>query len=224
MARLHFVVEVQTEETFVKDLLAPSLGERSVFADARRVTTGRKGGTIYRGGYSCYGHLQRDLKLWMREDRNPNCWFTTMVDLYRIPNDVPGYEESRTIADPVKRVEFLERKLKADIGDSRLVPYIQLHEFEALLFSDPDSFSTAFPDSADKIADLARIRQQAVSPECIDDGPETAPSKRITDLFPRYKKVVDGLIIARETGLPRLRAECPHFNEWFTALLNLEAA
>jgi len=221
LARLHIVVEGQTEETFARVLLAPSLGERSVFADVHRVTTGRRGPRIYRGGLVSYAHLKRDLTLWMKEDQDSDCWFTTMVDLYRIPDDVPGYAESRKILDPVQRVKFLEQQLKSDVGHPRLVPYIQLHEFEALLFSDPGSFSTAFPDSTEEIAALARIRHEAASPEHIDDGAETAPSKRICNLFPQFAKPVHGPIIARDIGLPKIREACPHFNEWIDALLSL---
>ena len=221
MVRLHVVVEGQTEETFVRLLLAPSLGELSVFADVHRVTTGRKGPRVYRGGLVSYKHLRRDLTIWMKEDQHPDCWFTTMVDLYRIPTDAPGYEKSHKIQDPVQRVKFLEQQLKSDIGDPRLVPYIQLHEFEAPLFSDPESFSIPFPDNADEVASLVRIRQGAASPEHIDDGAETSPSKRICSLFPQYAKSLHGPIIAQEIGLPRIREACPHFNEWITTLLNL---
>lgn len=207
MVRLHVVVEGQTEETFVRDLLAPSLG---LIADVHRVTTGRKGPTTYRGGHTSYQHLRRDLTRWMAEDRHSESWFTTMVDLYRIPNDVPGYEKSRKIRDPVERVKFLEREFKSDIGHPRFAPYIQLHEFEALLFSDPESFLTSFPDNRQAVAALARILEQLSSPEYIDDG-----------AFPQFMKPVDGPKIAREIGLPKLRAACPHFNEWIDALLSL---
>jgi hypothetical protein len=87
----------------------------------------------------------------MKEDRNPYSWFTTMVDLYRIPTDLPGYQESFRYPDPVLRVKFLEQQLQLDIDHLRLLPYIQLHEFEALLFSDPDCFAIAFPDNPEAI-------------------------------------------------------------------------
>ena len=221
MVRLHMVVEGQTEETFVRDTLAPILGERSVFADVHRVTTGRKGLRTYRGGLLRYEHLRRDLTLWMKEDQRPDSWFTPMVDLYRLPPDVPGYDESRSISDPVRRVQFLEGALKSDLDHLRFVPYIQLHEFEALLFSDPGSFSIVFPDEADAIAKLVRIRETASNPEHIDDGAETAPSLRICNLFPQYTKTVHGPILARHIGLPRIRQECPHFNGWLEAILHL---
>lgn len=221
MVRLHMVVEGQTEETFVRDILAPTLGERSVFADVHCVTTGRKGPKTYRGGFLTYEHLRRDLILWMKQDQRPDSWFTTMVDLYGLPPDVPSYEESRSISDPVRRVQFLEDALRSDLSHRRFVPYIQLHEFEALLFSDPGSFSIVFPDEAEAIAGLVRIRETAFHPEHIDDGAETAPSRRICNLFPQYTKPVHGPIIARKIGLPRIRRECAHFDTWLEAILRL---
>ncbi len=223
LVRLHAVVEGQTEETFMRDVLAPVLGEHSVFADVHRVTTGRRGPRTYRGGLLNYSHLRRDLILWMKEDQQPESWFTTMIDLYGLPPDFPGYEESRSISDPFRRVEFLENKLKLDLDHSRFVPYIQLHEFEALLFSDPKSFSIAFPGETQSITLLADIRKKVATPEHIDDGAQTAPSRRIFDLLPQYAKTSSGPMIAREIGLAKIRKECTHFNAWIEVLLNLIA-
>ena len=224
MVRLHVVVEGQTEETFVRDILAPVVGEASVFADVHRVTTGRRRSKSYRGGFLRYAHLRRDLELWMSEDRGVDSWFTTMVDLYRLPQDVPGYSGSRSIADPVKRVRFLEDALKADLGHRQFIPYIQLHEFEALLFSGPASFAAAFPDEYGAVAELGRIRRSAASPEHIDDGIGTSPAERIRGLLPQYTKAVHGPIIAGRIGLARMRKECAHFNEWIDLILGLDEA
>jgi hypothetical protein len=215
------LVEGQTEETFVRDILAPVLGESLVFADVHRITTGRKGPKVYRGGHLKYEHLRRDLTIWMKEDQRPDAWFTTMVDLYGLPADVPGYDESRLISDPIQKAQFLQNELKSDLGHWRFLPYVQLHEFEALLFSDPDSFFAAFPDEVDAVAAITRIRRTVTSPEHIDDGADTAPSRRICDLFPQYTKTVHGPIIARRIGLPKMRQECAHFNAWLEAILAL---
>ena len=221
MVRLHAVVEGQTEETFFRRTLVPFLGERSIVADAHRVTTGRRGPRMYRGGFVKYEHLQQDLVLWMKQDQHADAWFTTMIDLYRLPQDVPGFGESRAIRDPIKRVELLESRLKSEVDHRRFIPYIQLHEFEALLFSEPASFEIAFPDRSAEIASLVEIRRNAVSPEHIDDGAETAPSVRICRILPNYVKPLSGPIIAHEIGLPRIRQECAHFNAWVNALLGL---
>jgi Domain of unknown function (DUF4276) len=220
--RLHFVVEGQTEETFVRDILAPELASKAIIADAHRITTGKKRGILYRGGFVTYEHLRRDLGLWMNQERNQSdARFTTMVDLYRLPHEFPGMEECRKIPDVFERVEFLESRLGKDLNDTRFVPYIQIHEFEGLLFSGTDQFSAVFPGSSPEVQRLRRIRDEFDSPEHINDGAETAPSKRICNIFPAYAKTSYGLTIAKAIGLARMREECKHFNNWIEGLLNL---
>lgn len=221
MVRLHAVVEGQTEETFFRDILVPVLAEHKVYAGVHRITTGRKHTTAFRGGLVKYEHLRRDLTLWMKEDQKPDSWFTTMIDLYRLPSDFPGKARAAAIADPIERVRFLESELQTDLDHRRFLPYIQLHEFEALLFSDPDSFSIAFPNETAAIAKLNGIRQSAASPEHIDDGENSAPSRQICRLLPDFVKPASGLIIAAKIGLHRIRRECRHFDAWFESLLKL---
>ena len=152
-----------------------------------------------------------------------------MVDLYRLPNDFPGYDACQRISEPKKRVECLEEHFARDIrellGDSvisqRFIPHIQLHEFEALLFSDPDKFLDAFPDAGAAVARLHAIRAQYGGPEDIDGGETTAPSKQILDVLPDFVKTVAGILIAKQIGLAAFRRECPHFDEWVMKLLQL---
>jgi hypothetical protein len=221
LIRLHAVVEGQTEETFFRDILAHVLAGHEIYADVHRITTGRKRTVTFRGGLLAYEHLRRDLTLWMKQDRKPESWFTTMVDLYRLPADFPGIAKAAAIADPIERVRFLENELQADLNHRQFVPFIQLHEFEALLFSDPNSFSIAFPNNPAAIAKLNEIRRAAPSPEHIDDGEDTSPSQRICRVLPDFVKPASGPIIAREIGLDRIRSECQHFNAWIEALLTL---
>jgi len=219
--RLHLVVEGQTEETFVRDVLAPELGRHSIAADVHRITTGRRRDRSFRGGFVSYDHLRNDLALWMKQDRREDAWFSTMVDLYRMPPDFPGWERSRRISDPMERVTFLEREFLSAIEHRRFLPYIQLHEFEALLFADPGKFLVSFPGAQREVAELDAIRRGAPTPEHIDDGEDSAPSKRVCALIPDYAKPANGPVIAAAIGLPTLRRECPHFGKWFERLLGL---
>ena len=219
--RMHFVVEGQTEETFVRNVLAPELGVRGVYCDAHRVTTGRRGGKVYRGGLLSFAHLRKDLELWMKQDSASGSWFTTMVDLYRLPSDFPSITESRRIVDPIKKVELLEQSFGSAMSHPRFVPYVQLHEFEALLFSDPRSFSIAFPGISEEVAKLQAVRSAFDTPEHIDEREHYAPSKQILRILPEYDKSVSGPLIAKQIGLEKLRKECHHFDTW---LARLEAA
>lgn len=188
MRRLHVLAEGQTEEAFVNQVLAPHLAGFDVVADVRCVTTGRdrhRLDVVYRGGLRDYGKVQRDLQRWMAEDRD--AVFTTMIDLYALPRDFPGFTEAARLADPYARVRHLEQALGGDIGQHRLIPYIQLHEFEALLFSDPEKFDWHYIEHDRAISRLAELARQFDSPELIDDGAATAPSKRIIAEIPEYE-------------------------------------
>ena len=94
-----------------------------------------------------------------------------------------------------------------------------LHEFEALLFSDCRKFAHGInqPDLASK---FQKICDDFLTPEAIDDSPETAPSKRIEALVPGYEKPLFGTVAALEIGLPAMRDACPHFNDWLNRLTN----
>lgn len=218
MIRLHFVVEGQTEETFVRDVLSVDLEAYDIFADAHRVTTGRRRGRTFRGGLVSYAHLRNDLKRWASEDRRADARFTTMIDLYRLPPDFPEAARFSPSGDPLSRVQSLEEAFGRDISEPRFLPFIQLHEFEALLFSDPAAFQAAFPNRSKQIEELYRIRDAFPSPEYIDNGESTSPSKRICQLFPDYEKQVSGALIAARIGLESMAAECAHFGSWLAAL------
>ncbi len=222
MIRLHMVVEGQTEETFVREVLSPELWPLEIFPDARCVETGRRGAYIHRGGGWQYSKWKKDLTLWMKEDQHPEVWFTSMVDLYRLPTDFPGYEACGTIPDPHARVQCLEKYFRDDINHPQFIPYIQLHEFETILFADVASFETVYPGETAKIAQLAAVRNSFPSIDHINNGQHSAPSKRILAVFPEYDKALAGSLIAIDIGLPTICAESPHFNQWFQLLKELK--
>lgn len=190
---------------------------------ARCVETRRKGGVKYRGGIVSYQKARKDIALWMLEDQNTDARFTTMFDLYALPHDFPGYEEAARLQDPYDRVRILEDSLREDAPDSRLIPYIQLHEFEALLLADPQKFDAQFNENRVGIQRLVRMANGFKSPELIDDGPDSAPSKRIAEEIPAYprSKVSAGPITAERIGLHTLRTKCEHFDAWLGKLESL---
>ena len=221
--RLNFVVEGQTEETFVNRLLAPELGARSIGASARCVMTKRTARAKYRGGIPNYEKAKNDILNWMREDSNADARFTSMFDLYRLPNDFPGYEDAMRLSNPYKCVSLLEDAMREDISDYRFIPYIQLHEFEALLLSEPGKFDVHFLNDGGGIRNLVQLASEYESPELINQGAETSPSKRIIKEMPRYEKqkASAGPRVAEAIGLPTLRAKCKHFSEWLEKLESL---
>ena len=221
--RLHFIVEGQTEETFVNRTLCPHLANLSIWVRARCVMTSRKRGVRHRGGIRNYAQAKRDINAWMMEDQNPDARFTTMFDLYGLPRDFPGFQDAARRPDPYERVSILEDALSEGISDSRFIPYLQLHEFETLLLSDPQKLDSQFYDRSVGIRRLVEVASDFESPERINDGINTAPSKRIADEIPEYgrMKASAGPIVAEKIGLPTLRLKCEHFGDWLGKLERL---
>ncbi len=220
MIRLHAIAEGQTEQAFVQHVLVAHLAQFGVFADARCVLTSkdRRAGKTYRGGLVSYTKAKADILDWIKEDANADCRFTTLFDLYRLPKDFPGYHEAKRAGTAYRRVEILEAALAQDIDDRRFIPYIQLHEFESLIFADPERLDWEYLEHDAAIQRLVNIANKA-APELINDGEETAPSKRILKEIPEYDKA--GVAVVGKIGLPVLREKCPHFDAWVTRLEGL---
>ncbi len=224
MVRLNFIVEGHSEESFVNQVLVPHLASFAVFARVRRAETSRSGARIYRGGVLRWNRAARDIRLWAREDNNPDARFTTMFDLYRLPRDAPGTAASK--GDPWKRVYAIEAAMSRQFDDPRVLPYVQLHEFETLLFADILRLRDFFPHRLKEVDDLALSVKKFGSPEEIDEGAETAPSRRVIAAMPEYagQKPVAGPETLRRIGLATVRSCCPHFSAWLGCLESLAHA
>jgi hypothetical protein len=222
MPRLNMIVEGRTEELFVQEVISPALVAQEVWVSVRRVQTSvdKKLGRRYRGGLDNYAKARKDLLSWLKQDHDAAAFFTTMFDLYALPGDFPGFAEASRLGDPYRRIAALEDSLRQDVGDRRFIPYIQLHEFEALLLSDPSQFDWEFTEHAEAIGRLVALAAESESPELINDGNESAPSKRIIQAIPEYeaRKASAGPLIAAKISLPVLRQKCPHFDEWMKKL------
>lgn len=147
-----------------------------------------------------------------------------LVDYYGIKDQFcfPGWKEAKKIADKAERIHFLIDKMAEDIPEQyrfRFIPYIQLHEFEGLLFSDVSAFLKSFEESELDYAALQATAEAFESPELINNSPDTAPSKRLIAAVPDYNKVVVGICVAMDIGLEKMREKCPLFNEWVDRLM-----
>lgn len=219
--RVYLVVEGQTEETFVKQTLVPPLAARGVFVAPMRITTSRTSLRVHKGGYVTFAHLERDIRRLLKQDAYAHV--SSMVDWFRMPTDTPGWGAASAFADPYAAVAALEASLAEHFESARFVPYVQLHEFEALLYTDPAAAQEVTGSAA-----LARTMVDALSkhgdnPELINTTPQGAPSKRIESVFPRYEKVTHGVLIAHRISLQSLRSRCRHFAEWCSKLEGLPA-
>ena len=221
---LHIITEGPTEQQFVLKVLAPHLAHYQVYADARCILTSRDkhAGRQSRGGLPNYIKAKNDIQTWLKEDSRTNCRFSTMFDFYALPNDFPDFTNAQKKTDPYQKIDCLEAALAQDILDNRFIPYIQLHEFEALILADAQKLDWEYLEHERAIANLVAMVGDTC-PELINDGAETAPSKRILKQIPEYDKVTAGWTVAEQIGLATLRQKCPHFNEWLTRLEQLGA-
>ncbi|MCB0144473.1 MAG: DUF4276 family protein [Caldilineaceae bacterium] len=207
----------------MRSVLSPFLAQRGIFVSVRSVETSRSARKIHRGGLVSYIKARNDLMRWMKEAKDWDVYFTTMFDLYGLPTDFPRFDQAKSQNDPYAKVADLERAFGRDVADQRFIPYIQLHEFEALLFADVSKFDWEFLEHERQIRRLQSVAEQFDNPELIDQGRETAPSKRIISEIPEYenRKTSAGPIIAEKIGIDTLRKSCPHFGEWVTSLEGL---
>lgn len=224
---VNFIVEGYTEKAFVNNVLREYLAHREIYVHARCVLTAKdkKKGKYYKGGLNNYLKIRNDIISWMKEEKRNEVYFTTFCDLYRLPNDFPNYADAQRQNDPYDKVCMLEAAFKHDVlnevGQDRFIPYIQVHEFEALVLANPEKLSLEYLEHEEAIEKLVTLVHSFDNkPELINDGYQTAPSKRILKEIPEYKKLNVVPTVLKEIGVDALRKHCPHFNDW---LKNIEA-
>jgi len=216
---LDILCEGQTEELFVTKVLKPFLSNLGWVVKSRLLVTSKKKNA--KGGMISYQQAKGDLIKWIDEvsqKRNETHYFTTMFDWYALPTDFPGYQDASRIQDVYLQVEKIENEFSKDIIYSRFIPYIQLHEFEALLFCDIEKLEKDYPNSKKEISELAKILfAYNNNPELINSSQATAPSHRIINALKRkykYNKPRSGSSVTASIGLDKLRNKCMHFNFW----------
>ncbi|MFO1369571.1 MAG: DUF4276 family protein [Marinagarivorans sp.] len=221
MIRVHVICEGQTEEMFVNEVMADIFTPQGIYLFPSLV--GKPG---HKGGNFKFQRVLHDVKSCLLDDTQ--AYSTTFFDFYGLPEDFPGKTEAlalQNIEDKRSRVEErLVEQLTAHIGKDamrRFIPYVQMYEFEGLLFSKPDSIASEIGE-AGLAAQFERIRNAFDSPEHVNNSSATAPSKRIKALFDQYDKVIHGSLVALDIGITTMREECHLFNDWVGQLLALE--
>ena len=217
MKSIYILCEGETEAEFVEKLLRSHFKALDKHLEPIILSTKRdRSGTKFTGGVSSYEKIRTDLQKLLR-DSHVDC-VTTFLDYYGLPEDFPGkagmaYRKFKT---PYERVTYLEEKFAEDIDDRRFLPYIMLHEFEAVLFTDLEALEEVVGVSPDfrKLGDWQRFS----SPEEINDGKDTHPSARLGKAYRGYRKALHGPQAAMQIGLERIREKCLHLDEWIRKL------
>ncbi len=220
---VYLVVEGQTEQTFVRKLLAPYVASRNnIFLHAALI--GKVGGSV------SFEKAKNDIENFLKQQ--PNTYISTMVDFFRMDTKWPGYQK---VCTPLGSGRKMTAKEKAEIIEgetitrlnelfpsrnvqNRVIPYVQMHEFEALLFSDAGKLAeNSFID----LGEIKKILCQYESPEDINEDPQKAPSKRLGVLNRGYKKTVTGIAIASAIGIEKMREQCKNFDTWLNKIEQL---
>jgi hypothetical protein len=214
MTRVHVICEGQTEERFVNTVLVPALSNKGIHLYPTLI--GKKGGTIR------YDRIRLDIRNFLLGDTTSYC--TTFFDYYGLPEDFPGKQSAYAMRSIMEKFQGVTQAFVEALSNSidtnalqRFVPYVQMHEFEALLFSDPAGFARGIGQPA-LTSPLQKVRNEFKTPEDINDSPMTAPSKRVLALCPQYDKPLHGSLAADAITLSAIRGECSLFNQWLETL------
>ncbi len=211
MIRIGVICEGQTESSFVNRCLAPYCLQEANVLLIPRLLAARSG--RHRGGHVTVERLAEAVYC----DRFQFDCVTTLVDFYGF-QDAAG--RGKTALEEDIRAAVIERN--PDLDPRNVLPYVQMHEFEALLFSDVTAFELALCErwTPEVKSALLAVADEFPHPEAINNSPETAPSKRLKRLIPRYDKILDGVLVAEAIGVDAMRRRCPLFDGWMEKLMH----
>lgn len=214
--------EGPTEERFIKQVVAPALHGLQIYLKPRLLHTSQSG----RGGALSIDRFLLNARNTLRQ--NPDAVLSSFIDLYGLDTNFPGFQDSKKLVNVHQRVALLEQALHDAVVEhvgcraDRFLPHIQPYEYEGLLFSDVNALAATEPTWGKALSALRRVRESFDSPEHINDGYETKPSRRLEDLLhPKYKKTTHGPRAAARISLETIERECAHFQGWMNRLRGL---
>jgi len=214
MRGLYIIVEGQTEEVFVNSLLCPYFNSKGIY-DVRAIKIQTSPG--HKGGDLKYDRYKPTVEKLLRQE--PDILVTSLIDFYRLKTDFPKYNEAKSITNINERVSFIESAMSESINNQRFLPYIQVHEFEGILFSAKNGFEYLPEIPERNLNELLSIVNGYANPESINEGEKTHPSKRLKNLIPGYQKTFHGPMIAIENGIQSVIDRCPRFRNWIEVLI-----
>ena len=215
MTRLLILVEGQSEKFFVERTLAPHLALHRVYVQPSVLWTKRlPSGGGFRGGVSNWNQILMNLR---RLTHDGDAWVSTLLDFYGLPEDFPGLHDAPGAGHGRKKVTALQKRFAVELNHTRFIPFFALHEFEAWLFSAPETVAEHF-GNADLVSKLCDAVREAGEPELINHGRDTHPKARLHQMDCGYKETSDGSTLMEKIGIATIRAACPHFDSWLKQL------
>lgn len=210
------IVEGKTEQLFIENILAPYFAPKGIYLKATQITKkGQKGGDVR------FSRAKTDIRNHLRQ--RADTFVSIFVDYYGI-KEWPGLDSVPDNATPEQIAEHLNTKVKqailTEFPDSnsavRFIPFLAVHEFETLLFSDTAVLAA---ELGIKKTTIDKVISECGSPERINNSPETAPAKRLENWSKgHYGKTSTGIAIAGKVGIMKMREQCPLFNAWLNSL------
>ncbi|ETD22701.1 DUF4276 family protein [Helicobacter macacae] len=222
MKRVYILCEGQSEEVFIRQVLAPYFininSQHCLIPIVTKTSAGHKGGGLK------YHRIKKEILALLN---HKEAFVSTFFDYYALPNDFPKYDKQN--GDIYEKVAILEQGFYEDINDSddcyqRFFPHIQPYEFESLLFSDIDKIiqaDTEWSNNKSYFIGLKAIIDEFNNPELINNSLQTSPSHRLKNILPTYRKVLHGKIITEKITITHIREKCSHFNEWCKKIASL---
>lgn len=215
MKKLIIICEGNTEFQFCQDVLRPYFKPKDIHIEYRLIAKST-------GGIVKWEFLKSDIENYLKAEAD--VFVTTFIDLYGIQSQHKFPEFNTVAANNLQRTINMEAGMKTDIDKSlvsRFIPYIQLHEFESLVFCSLDVLKTKFMPSEANFTELENIINSHATPEDINNSPITAPSKRLLKNITVYSKKLCSVSITKDIGMAELKNKCPHFNNWIEQLENI---
>lgn len=217
---LFFYVEGQEEELFVNRVLRDHLRQFGVVVQKPilAATSFRIGAydeaDVTVGGVTNYKAIREDILDQFVTSEVGAAVLTTLIDLYALPANFPGHKDAiEQGLTGGKKAAHIEQAWKADIGHMNFFPYIQVHEFEALVLTRPSALKEFYPEHEAGIEKLRKECAPFHTPEDINEVKVTSPSHRILAFVPSYRKI-DGFRHLQDIGVAELKARCPRFKVW----------
>lgn len=214
------VVEGQTEEVFLNEIVQASLGD-AVWLKPIVVRTGQSASGRPRQGGGGWKHYSQMLRTLCRQPH----WdlITTLIDFYGLPKDAPVCPCTPSHVSSDVCADGRQRAIAGETEDPRLQPFIAVHEFEALVISAAAESEQIFGSAKTARTFDALLQRYDGNAEAINDGVNTAPSKRVADIIKGYAKTRDTVPIIREAGLDAALQHCPRFAAWISELRELSS-
>jgi len=215
------IVEGKTEEIFINSLLRPYLSDKNIFMYATQISKpGQKGGDVR------FERAKKDIELHLKQRHDT--YITTLVDYYGT-REWPGLDEVPPQAEPAQIAKIVNGATKREVvalfsayrAEHRFIPYMAIHEFEALLFS---SSPVIAAELGVQESEVDFVLQECGEPEAINNSPQTAPSKRLNGWTNggKFPKTTIGIAMAKAIGICVMRKKCPLFNTWLETLENIQ--